>query len=502
MINLRPYQLDAINLCANGFKNNLRQILVMPTGAGKTVVFSEITYRAVNKGTTVLVLTDRTELFKQANKAIGKNDIAVCKISPDNRILHKESKLFVGMVETVARRLKQLEHLKALGSDLLIIIDECHKGNFFKIIDEYPEARVLGFTATPKNKHLHKYYTNLIDVVGIEKLIEDDFLTPCHPFQMEDDFSDVKLQKSGEDYNEQALFLHYNKSKLYAGVVEEYLKICKGLKTLVFNVNIEHSDSMAKAFTAAGIQSFSITSKTSDSERTYLLDQFSKGAFPVLNNCGILVAGYDEPTIEAIIVNRKTASLPLWLQMCGRGSRKIPDEVKHLYKPKNNFKLLDFGKNHDEHGLWDEPRVWKIEEPKRKKGGGCGAAPLKSCKQCKAVIPLMAAKCVYCGYVYDMTNMVLKDGVLKEVKALPRIPEQLVDRFIGDFSLDELKKLQDAKQHTAALIWRVVRSKGVEAVKEYAKMCDYKYGWVMSQCAEIEKENTGFTNYKIKQVIK
>jgi len=495
MIELRQYQVNGVQLASEGFRQHKRQIFVLPTGGGKTVIFSDIAYKAVNKGKTVLVLTDRVELFKQASTALGRNNIPICKINADSKILHKDAKLFVGMVETVARRLAQLQDIVFD----LIIIDECHKGNFFKIIDAFPDYNVLGFTATPKNKHLHKYYTNLIDVIGIDKLIEQGYLAPCHPFQMEDDFSDVKLQKSGDDYNEQQLFLHYNKSKLYAGVVEEYLKRCAGSKTLVFNVNIEHSDTMARAFTAAGIPSFSITSKTKDFDRVKILEGFSRGDFPVLNNCGILTTGYDEPSIETIIVNRKTASLPLWLQMCGRGGR--------IYPGKPYFTLLDFGKNHDEHGLWDEPRVWKLEEPKKKRKGGIGAAPLKSCKQCKAVIPLMAAKCVYCGYVYDMADMVLKEGVLKEVKAMPRIPEQLVDRFIGDFSLQELKNLQEAKQHTAQLIWRVVRSKGVEAVKEYAKMMDYKYGWIMSQVADIEKAKEAnkkieFTNYKIKQVIK
>lgn len=486
---LREYQNDGIQMASEGFREHKRQIFVLPTGGGKTICFSDITRKSIERGKTVLVLTDRVELFKQASAALGRNNIPICKINADNRILHKEAKLFVGMVETVARRLTQFQDVVFD----LIIIDECHKGNFFKIIDAFPDCNVLGFTATPKNKHLHKYYTNLIDVIGIYKLIEQGFLSPCHPFQMEDDFSDVKLQKSGDDYNEQHLFLHYNKSKLYAGVVEEYLNRCAGTKALVFNVNIEHSDTMARAFTAAGISSFSITSKTKDFDRVKILDGFKRGDFPVLNNCGILTTGYDEPSIETIIVNRKTASLPLWLQMCGRGGR--------IYPNKTHFTLLDFGRNHDEHGLWEEPRKWKLEGPKKKRSG-IGAAPLKSCKQCKAVIPLMSAKCVYCGYVYPISDMVLKDGVLKEVKALPRIPDQLVDRFIGDFSLEELKRLQEAKQHTASLIWRVVRSKGVESVKEYAKMMDYKYGWVISQCAEIEKSNDKFTNYKIKQVIK
>lgn len=495
MIELRQYQVNGVQLASEGFRNHKRQIFVLPTGGGKTVIFSDIAYKAVNKNKVVLVLTDRVELFKQASTALGRNNIPICKINADNRILHKEAKLFVGMVETVARRLAQL--IAEIKPDL-IIIDECHKGNFFKIIDAFPDSNVLGFTATPINKLLHKYYTNLIDVIGIDKLIEQGFLAPCHPFQMEDDFSDVKLQKSGDDYNEESLFKHYNKSKLYAGVIEEYLKRCNGKKTLVFNINIEHSDNMARAFNAAGIKSFSITSKTSDFDRINILAAFSKGEFPVLNNCGILTTGYDEPSIEAIIVNRKTASLALWLQMGGRGGRTFPGKFY--------FILLDFGKNHDEHGLWDEPRTWKLEAPKKKRGG-VGASPVKSCKQCRAVIPLMQMKCVYCGYVYDVADMVLKEGIMTEVKALPRIPEQLVDRFIGDFSLEELKKLQEAKQHTAQLIWRIVRSKGADSVKEYAKMMGYKYGWVMSQIADIEKasqdgKRVEFTNYKIKQVIK
>lgn len=484
MPELYPYQGEAVVQLSNGFKEHLRQIFILPTGGGKTVVFSEIALLATTKGKTVLILTDRIELFKSAVNAFGRLHIPVCKINADNKNIAKEAKLFVGMVETVARR---LELLKDIELDL-IIIDEAHKGNFFKIIDAFPEVKVIGATATPINKLLHKYYTNMIDVVTIQQLVENGFLTPCKPYQMQDDFSDVKVEKSGAEFNEESLFKHFNKSKLYEGVVENYLEKCNGKKAIIFNVNIEHSDTMARAFTAAGIQSYSITSKTSESERKYLLEAFSRGEFLVLNNCGILTTVYDEPTIEVVIVNRATLSLALWLQMQGRGSRIFPN--------KRFFTVLDFGMNHDRHGLWEEPRTWSLAPPKKKKQG-LGAAPLKICKGCEAMIPAVAKKCSFCNFEYEIGELKLKDGVLVEMK--PTIPTQLTERYIDSLSVEELIELQKTKMHTAQMIWRVVRSKGEESIKHYAKLMNYNYGWIKRQTEHIE--NSQFNNYKIKQVL-
>lgn len=484
MPELYPYQLEAVNSLSVGFKEHLRQIFILPTGGGKTVVFSEIALRAITKGKTVLILTDRIELFKSAVKAVSVHQIPVCKINAENKNIVKEAKLFVGMVETIARRLEQFENIKLD----LIIIDECHKGNFFKIIDAFPEVMVIGATATPINKSLYKYYTNMVDVVTIQDLIAKGFLSPCKPYQMQDDFSDVKVEKNGAEFNEESLFQHFNKSKLYEGVVENYLAKCNETKAIIFNVNIEHSDTMARAFTAAGIQSYSITSKTSSSERTYILEQFAKGEFMVLNNCGILTTGYDEPSIQTVIVNRATLSLALWLQMQGRGSR--------ILNGKKYFTVLDFGMNHDRHGLWEEPRTWELKPPKKKKQG-LGAAPLKICKGCEAMIAAVAKKCQFCGFEYNIGELKLKDGILVEMK--PKIPVQLTERYIGDLTIEELIDLQKTKLHTSQMIWRVVRSKGEQAVKDYAKLMEYGYGWVNRQLDQLE--NNQYNNYKIKQVL-
>lgn len=337
MIKLRPYQLDCINELRDGFKEHKRQILCLPTGAGKTVVFSSIAYQVVEKNKRVLILTDRQELFKQTFKSIEKLNIPICKINPENKNTPKEAKLFVAMVETFKRRINDfLEY----GFDL-IICDECHKSAFNKVFDMFPEVMVLGVTATPVGKHLFKYYTNLIQGIDIPELIQQGFLSQCIGYEMQDDFSDLKTDKSGE-FEENSLFQHFNKKKLYEGLVEQYLAKANGKKTLIFNCSIEHTLITTRAFNAAGITSYAITSNTSKEEREYILNEFDKGSFTVLNNANILVAGYDNPGIEVIIMNRATTSLPVWLQAAGRGSRIFPG--------KQRFMIIDFGGNFTRHG--------------------------------------------------------------------------------------------------------------------------------------------------------
>ena len=109
---LRPYQIESVNQLSQAFKKHKRVIFVLPTGGGKTICFSEIAFRASAKGTETLVLTDRIELFQQTAKAILKHNIPIVKIDAKNKHLpYTESKLFVGMVETVKRRLPVLSLL-------------------------------------------------------------------------------------------------------------------------------------------------------------------------------------------------------------------------------------------------------------------------------------------------------------------------------------------------------------------------------------------------------
>jgi superfamily II DNA or RNA helicase len=336
---LRQYQEQSVKGLSEGFKEHQRQVLCLPTGAGKTIVFSSIVEQAARRGTVTLVLTDRTELFKQTVKALGKFKIVVEEISPKRKQVYKGATVYVGMVETLKRRKELLDELPIK----LIICDEAHKQNFNTILDAFPEAFTIGATATPVGKHFYKYYSNIVHPIDVPELVDNGFLVPCKPFQMVDDFSDLEVKRG--DYTTKSLGEHFQKTTIYDGVVQWWKQKAMGKKTIVFNCSIEHSETVTEFFNNAGISSESITSKTSPEERKRILEAFSSGAFSVLNNCGILTTGYDEPTIGCVILNRATESLPLFLQMIGEAQGLLMGKQVFYQLGKKGFFQLRIAPN-------------------------------------------------------------------------------------------------------------------------------------------------------------
>lgn len=214
-LTLYPYQIETINQLRAGFMQHQRKILVLPTGGGKTVIFSTIVETAVKRGTITLVLTDRLELFEQTINSISSFGIPICKIDKSNKHYPDNATMYLGMVETVKRRIIDLQHIHFQ----LIICDEAHMQNFNRIFEVWPTTKVIGATATPIGKHIFKYYTNLVSCIDTPELVEKGFLTPCRAFEMQDDFSDVTIQSNGE-FQDVSLFNHMNKSKLYAGFID------------------------------------------------------------------------------------------------------------------------------------------------------------------------------------------------------------------------------------------------------------------------------------------
>lgn len=484
-LTLYPYQTETINQLRAGFMQHQRQILVLPTGGGKTVVFSTIVESAVKRGTLTMVLTDRLELFEQTMQCIASFSIPICKIDKSNKRYPANAKMYVGMVETVKRRIIDLQHIPFQ----LIICDEAHIQSFNKIFEMWPTTKVIGATATPIGKHIFKYYTNLISCIDTPELVEQGFLTRCRAFEMQDDFSDVTIQSNGE-FQDVSLFNHMNKSKLYGGVIEKWLEKCNGQKTLVFNVNIEHTIKMTAAFNAAGIKSYCIHSNTEPAERKWIMKQFSKDTFRVLLNCGILTKGYNEPSITCVILNRATQSLALYLQMIGRGSRTFPGKV--------SFTCLDFGMNHTRHGLWNEPRIWSINPPK-KKSDKIGAAPVKSCPACESLLPPTSKECPYCGYLFQLSAKQLAEGRLVELTN--NIRANIPGKYISQLTIPEIIELEKTASIKATYAWRVMRSRGVTAIAEYARIKNYKDEWIIRQLEAIDHEgNVKFVDKKINEI--
>ncbi len=473
MLQLRPYQVKAIADLREAWRNHQRILLVMPTGSGKSLTFSQICAATIANGKTVLCLSDRTEIFEQNIRAVAGHNIPVCRIDADSKHIPNAAKLFFGMVETFKRRMPNYAHIKFD----LIIVDEAHKNAYNKVFDAYPNTRVLGCTATPVSKTLHKHYTHMVQFIDIPELIEQGYLAPCKGFEMQDDFSDLDTDSTGE-FTDATNFIHFNKSKLYDGVIEEWQKRAAGKKTIIFCVNIEHANNTAAAFNSIGIKAYAVSANTPTNERNWIMNQYNAGAFPILVNANIFVAGFDGPSIECVVFNRATGSLPFWLQGCGRGSRPLPG--------KPFFLVLDFGGNFTRHGLWDEPRQWSLEPPNKRRKT-LGAAPIKSCPNCEAILPLMARICPHCNNIFLPTEKELAAG--RMVELTNKIREGIEGKYISQLTIPELIELERTKQLTSKFVWRVLRGRGGPGLSQYAEIKKYKDKWLMLQyeAAEAEK---------------
>src|SRR5690606_26859559 len=228
------------------------------------------------------------------------------------------------MVETLNRRVDNLDYIRFLDNLDLVIIDECHIRSFTKIFNHIrPETTVLGFTATPyrpgRSKHLSKEYNKIIEGVSISNLINDGYLSTPHYFGVKTDLSNVSTKMGDYDQNQVAEM--FTEQKLYIGVVENYRKITPDKKTIVFSSNIQNSVEICKEFQINGYDAKHLDSTFSKSQREDVLEWFANSPNGILCNVGILTRGFDQPDIEVVILYRATKSLPLFLQMVGRGSR-------------------------------------------------------------------------------------------------------------------------------------------------------------------------------------
>lgn len=476
---LRPYQESAVRQIRESFRSGNRKVIMCaPTGAGKTATFSSIAASAYSNGRKVLILTDRRELRRQSGGTLGRFGISPGIIEPGS-VQDWGIPVQVGMVKTFMNRAKRFPLL--WGWPDLVIIDECHRGEFKKALKGFPDRTyIIGATATPvstsKADPLREYFDDIICTVGIPELIQQGSLVQAITYSVELDKS--SLRKKGGEYTEESQMSMFDKRERYSGVVEKWQQFAPGRRTMCFCVNINHSKKTAAAFQAAGIPAEHIDGSTPEQTREAILSRHQAGEFPILCNVGITTAGYDDPQISCIIFDRVTTSLPLWLQCCGRGSRPVPG--------KKDFIILDMGANYDALGLWEEERDWL--EIFRKPGRvNEGIAPTKLCPNCQAIIRASARSCDYCFYEIpakerDEEELNVKFGLVtakkKREKAvpLPKPPRELW----GGLSIPEIAQYINSGTYKLGWAVRLLRGRGhpEEALTEFAQYMGYKETWV------------------------
>lgn len=354
---LYPFQEKTVAIIMDELEKNgadFNLLFQLPTGGGKTVIFSEVAQQYIQKHQKkVLILTHRIELSVQTSRQLSAIGIANKVISSEVKNLVDEDHYpcYIAMVETLNNRLQEDENfVDGVG---LVIVDEAHYNSFRKIFQYYAGANILGVTATPlssnKTLPLNDHYNKLIVGESISSLINGGYLADAETFTYDVNLHGLKIGSNG-DFTVSSSELVYGNYFMQEKLLFAYEEVAIGDKTLIFNSGIETSLRVEETFKKRGFKIRHLDSTFSDKDRKDVLHWFKHTKDAILTSVGILTTGFDEPTVETIILNRATRSLTLYHQMIGRGSRRLPH--------KDKFRLIDLGNNVRRFGIWQDYINW------------------------------------------------------------------------------------------------------------------------------------------------
>jgi len=316
---LYDYQTEDLNAIfeyLNASPDDVNLLYQLPTGGGKTVIFSEIARRFITeRNKKVVVLTHRIELGAQTSKMLKgfgvKNKIINSSVK--ELIDQDEYMCFVAMVETLNNRLQ--EEKVEINNVGLVIIDEAHYNSFRKLFKFFKNTIILGVTATPLSSNIKlpmkDHYKKLIVGESIQSLVDKKFLAKAEVYHRDVSLKTLKLGVGG-DYTVKSSDELYGNYSMLSKLVTAYEDLAKGTKTLIFNNGINTSIYVNEIFKKAGYNIRHLDNKNSASERKEILSWFSKTPDAILTSVSILTTGFDEPTVETIILNRATKSLTLY----------------------------------------------------------------------------------------------------------------------------------------------------------------------------------------------
>lgn len=491
---LRPYQKRFVKNLAREMLELERVIACAPTGSGKSKIMASIATKAVSKNDkVVLVITEAKKIYDQL-----KEDIPIIDINAGVKDVHIQSgKIYLAMAQTLARRPEMIAEFVALGYDLIVMNDEAHIGTATKVLSQFlDKCYLLGFTATPDYraaKHLPVLYNGCVQACEVDELIQEGFLCTYRHIARDKANLDI-LEMRGADFSEESQEEAFSSSEVYDGLIEDLAKY-PFKKAMVFCASIKSCEETYQLLLENGIRACRYHSGNKD----YPLKNpdYELAKFMELNLCNVCVSvatltkGFDFPPVDLVCLFRKTASLPLYLQMIGRGSRPVIEEHLHKYpfmtEPKKSFIVLDYGSHWKTLGLyWDDrdwSTMWQPPKTKRNKEDGGGVASVKMCESCLELIAVQARVCPACGYEYPEAKKELEIGESIEVTACYT---DLIGRLTSDLSPYELSiyaRIKNKKSH-AIRIAMYHESNSPGFVSQFAKGMGYKSDWISATVAD------------------
>lgn len=344
---LRPYQQQAKDAIFSEWGNGIKKtLLVLPTGCGKTIVFAKVAEECVKGGNRVLILAHRGELLDQAADKIGKSTGLGCATEKaEQTCLGSWFRIVVGSVQSMMRE----KRLNQFPNDYFntIIIDEAHhciSDSYQKVLRHFPDAEVLGVTATPDRgdmQNLGTVFESLAYEYTLPKAIKEGYLSPIKAvtIPLKIDMSAVGVQAGDFKSGDIATVL----DPYLESIAEEMEKYCSNKKTVVFLPLVKTSQKFRDILNNHGFKAAEVNGDSKD--RAEILEAFDKDQYNVLCNSMLLTEGWDCPSVDCIVVLRPTKVRSLYCQMVGRGTRLSPETNK------DHLLLLDFLWHTERHEL-------------------------------------------------------------------------------------------------------------------------------------------------------
>lgn len=332
MVTLRDYQVECVQRVLAAYQSNPagEELIVLPTGSGKTVVFSEVIHRLNSQhGINTLIIAHRDELLDQAAEKYRQIKPTAIIGKVGSGIHEYGGEVTVASIATIARK-NHLQNIKAIGYGL-VIVDECHHSeadSYKRVLEALPNAFVLGVTAT--QDRLDKkalfggkeplYQASIID------MIKRGYLVDMRAIAIRTEVNLDEIKTTAGDFNQGELDEAVNTPARNIRVVNAYKEHALGRRAICFGVTVAHASALMEAFLEAGIPASLVEGNTPIDERKQIYAALRHGTIKVLCNVQVLTEGYDEPLVDAIIMARPTQSRSLFVQCIGRGLRLAPSK--------------------------------------------------------------------------------------------------------------------------------------------------------------------------------
>ena len=441
---LRPYQSRTVAWVHDERMPGARLLVVAPTGAGKTVIASQLILDELERGGRVLFCAHRQELIAQTYGTLlrrGLPERTLGVIMGDGTITHplrrRRENCQRALAPVQVASIDTLRNRPRPAGVTLVIYDECHRSlarSYVDLAEHYaPTATLVGLTATPyrgDGRGLGAMYRELLVVAQPRELVAEGFLMEPRVFThpVKPDLGDVRTV-AGE-YDQEQLGAAMDKATLVGNIVEHWKRLAGGMRTVAFATNVAHSKHIVEAFASAGVPAEHLDGTTPDDLRAGILGRLESGQTLVVSNCGVLCEGWDQPSVKAAILARPTKSTSLYIQCAGRVLRPFdgPEPI-----------ILDHAGCVLVHGLPTQDREFSLDVEKKR---ARARVSVKECPECFAALPSSAQVCPCCGHPFGTTdaskgaapeeadgNLVEVDRALAAARAVEAVRKNLRGRI-------------------------------------------------------------------------